>query len=306
MNLNQEVFDIYKYFVIERNRIYKKRFIEFKDRPWTDDKILQDYRFTNIKRTQDRQTLNLLTNITNNNLISYRDKLFFSIIFRTWNKWESFKIIISENPTIDKYLSTSIQEYQSRINNYRSSNPDYKFFTDAFMVSGFLGSNRLDDHNNVIEDSVIRPIYLGNKIIKSGILNQLELCKNDKECYNNLVSISGLSKFLAYQIYIDLTYIKDSPFCEDNLVIAGPGCRAGIDYVSNDNNVDYEQFLKELWNNQDLLFQPYNLNDEFNYEYYYHGSKILSLEDLENSFCEFSKYFTLYSNRRKKIRKYKQ
>lgn len=303
MKINKDILDLYKYFVIERNRIYKRRFIDVQSKPWTEDDILQKYRFTNIKRTNDRETIHLLMNITNNDALSYRDKLFFSIMFRTWNKWDTFKIIIGENPIITRFNNISTSEFESRINSYQSLHPDYKFFTDAFMVSGFLGSINIDDNGNKIENSVLRPIYFGKNIIKSDILDKLELCKNDEECYNILFSIKGLSKFLAYQIYVDFTYIKDSPFCEDNFVIAGPGCKRGIDFVADDIN-NHEKFIIYIRDNQESIFLPYNLKDEFNYNYYYHGKYILSLEDIENSFCEFSKYYKILANQSGKFRLY--
>ena len=85
----------------------------------------------------------------------------------------------------------------------------------------------------------------------------------------------GFADFLAYQVFVDLTYIEDFPFSENEFVIAGPGCKRGMDKLFIDrDDMTYEECL--FW-----------LRDRFD--------KLMSWLDRkghwpENCFCEFSKY----------------
>ena len=55
----QEVYDLYWYFACERQNIFWKK-INGEPAPWTDDKILQEYKFCNSYRVNDRVSQYLL------------------------------------------------------------------------------------------------------------------------------------------------------------------------------------------------------------------------------------------------------
>lgn len=56
------VFDTFWRFVCERREIELKR-INGDPAPWTDDAILQKYRFTNVSRVSDRVSQYLIVNV---------------------------------------------------------------------------------------------------------------------------------------------------------------------------------------------------------------------------------------------------
>ena len=53
MKKRQEVYDLYWYFACERQSIFWKK-INGESAPWTEDKILQEYKFCNSYRVNDR------------------------------------------------------------------------------------------------------------------------------------------------------------------------------------------------------------------------------------------------------------
>lgn len=59
MKKRQEVFDLYWYFACERQNIFWKK-INGDPAPWTHDKILQEYKFCNSYRVNDRVSQYLL------------------------------------------------------------------------------------------------------------------------------------------------------------------------------------------------------------------------------------------------------
>ncbi|MCP5705862.1 putative DNA base hypermodification protein, partial [Klebsiella pneumoniae] len=54
---------------------------------------MRNYKFVNTKRTWDKETKWLLTNITNNDKLSYDNKILNSFLFRVVNKSDTFKEI---------------------------------------------------------------------------------------------------------------------------------------------------------------------------------------------------------------------
>lgn len=60
-----EVYDLYWYFAYERQNIFWKK-LDGKKAPWTDDPILQEYKFCNSYRVNDRVSQYLLKNVIYN------------------------------------------------------------------------------------------------------------------------------------------------------------------------------------------------------------------------------------------------
>lgn len=84
--LNEAVIKEWFYHQRERTSIYYKKEILNLPPYWTDDKILRNYKFVNTKRTWDKETKWLLKNITNNNKLTYENKILNSFLFRVINK----------------------------------------------------------------------------------------------------------------------------------------------------------------------------------------------------------------------------
>lgn len=65
MKKRQKVYDLYWYFACERQNIFLKK-LNGESAPWTDDKILQEYKFCNSYRINDRVSQYLLKNVIYN------------------------------------------------------------------------------------------------------------------------------------------------------------------------------------------------------------------------------------------------
>jgi hypothetical protein len=74
------MFDLFMYFINERQRIYFKK-VRGEERPYTSDKILSKYRFTNVFREQDPGTFIFIDSIKD---LSDELKLRASIIYRVY------------------------------------------------------------------------------------------------------------------------------------------------------------------------------------------------------------------------------
>lgn len=75
----------------ERYTVHLKKDIDKLPGPWTNWDVLQKYRFTNVKREQDKETLYVLKTVLLNDNLTLREKILNTIAFRFWNKHETFE-----------------------------------------------------------------------------------------------------------------------------------------------------------------------------------------------------------------------
>ena len=86
MKKRQEVYDLYWYFACERQNIFWRK-LEGKEPPWTEDEILQEYKFCNSYRVNDRVSQYLLKNVIyNGKTYDNDDTIFRIILFKLFNK----------------------------------------------------------------------------------------------------------------------------------------------------------------------------------------------------------------------------
>ncbi|ATW66806.1 hypothetical protein HYP54_gp127 [Escherichia phage FEC14] len=103
--------------------------------------------------------------------------------------------------------------------------------------------------------------------------------------------IEGLGPFLAYQIWVDFTYIDEYPFSENHFTIAGPGCRAGIDLMFLDKDgMTHEECIFWVRDHQYQLFAQYGYVQEQFWSAEAPEDQCMNVMQLENMFCELSKY----------------
>ena len=315
VEFNKEVLNIWKHWIIERNRIYKRKEIDKLPAPWTEDPILKEFKFTNVKRWQDRESRWLINNIVNNDSLSYEDKIYNCILFRSWNKGNTFEIICGKGITKNALMETPIEVFRKRIEDYTKENPKYVWFTNAFNTGGvkqtwkYRGKHYNFNLKNRVEyddpelNTPLRIIYMIRDCINKDFAGKIKTAKTAEKVFKTLRQIRGCANFLAYQIYVDLTYIKEFPFSEDEFVSAGPGCRRGENFLFKDRGgLSYEKALFYLRDHQDELFQDYNFKEEFSY--LPEKNRRLTVMDIENSMCELSKYCKVLYNTGRPKNKY--
>lgn len=297
--IDHEFLKMYYHYLKERNDVYIRKEVLKNPYPWTNDIIIRDNSFTCIKRWLDRTSKWLINNISNNPYLSYEEKVWRSILFRLYNKIETAKIIgISREDFWD-----NIDVSMDAIDGY-PNDP----YTRAYKV--------------------IRPKYAyrdispaGHDCWKSSLMWYISTLRDKyngnipKELYNNAESaigwikdnIDGVGNFIAYQIFVDLTYIKDYPISEEEFVISGPGCHAGLEFLFSDRDgLKDEELLFWLRNNIDRLFRELDSTYDVSKFFWYlkEDDRKWTVMDLENSHCEFSKYIYVSEGRHKRPRRY--
>lgn len=291
----------------ERTSIYYKKEILNLPPFWTNDEILKKYKFVNTKRRWDRETEWLLKNVIDNDNITYENKILNSFLFRVINKSITLEKILAPfdfpNISLD-FINKAIRDKNTNIS---SENPNYVFFSAAYILGGpkvNFGKFLREKEGAEEKDMIIRMIkfvYYNQEEILKGV----KKASNQLEVFNHLKSFSGIGNFLAYQIFIDFTYIKSFPFTENNFVISGPGCERGINWIfSNRDGMNSEECLFWFTINQHKIAEKFNekwdMDDLFNF--LPKNQRLYTLMDMENSgACEIDKRCrTKFSGKRPK------
>ena len=113
------IFNTYWRYAAERQHIFMKRKsgVPF---PWTDDDILLKYKFTNVYRASDRVSQYLIKEVIYcggfGNRYSPEDTFFRILLFKLFNKIDTWKYLESELGTID-FKSYSYEKYYYLLNN---------------------------------------------------------------------------------------------------------------------------------------------------------------------------------------------
>ena len=290
----EEVYNLYWYFAAERQNIFYKK-LEGKQAPWTEDKILQEYKFCNSYRASDRVSQYLIKNVIyNGKRYSNEDMIFRIILFKIFNKESTWEILLDKlgDITLDKF---SFKDYCNILEEAKENGN--KIYTDAYMScanKAFGYDKKHENHLALIEKMFIKD-KMQNKILEA---------KNMEEAFNIIKNYDLIGNFMAYQLVTDINYSEATDFTEREFTIAGPGSERGIKKCFTDlEGMTKEDIIKWMCDNQEEEFKRLNI------EFKDLGGRPLQYIDCQNLFCELDKYCRqavpeLKSNRSKIKKKY--
>lgn len=311
-------------FIIDRYGIYYAKDVLKLPAPWTKNPILSTYKFTNIFRENDRVSKALIKNVSKNKGLSLEDKVANTFLFRSWNNPYTFEDFGGPWAAEEIYNGLSLKEaVRPTYKTLAEQEPDRKWWSAAYNQGSTKsvwkytdGKFRKGVTEGVEPDIPLRIFHIGPWLHELNIFERIMSAKNQKEVYEIIKEIPSFASFLAYQVFVDLTYIKDFPFSENEFTIAGPGCKRGLSLVFDDaDGMTPEECLFWLRDNMDEMFtgltygdclpegyvwDPKTLfNDRPEYDRY------INVMSLENCFCELSKYIRTYNGTGRPKVKYK-
>jgi hypothetical protein len=115
-------------------------------------------------------------------------------------------------------------------------------------------------------------------------------------------NIPGAGDFIAYQIFVDLTYINEFPISENEFTICGPGCKRGIDYLFDDKDgMSYTECIFWLRDHQEEIFKEIDPNFSFKklFNNLPEEDRFWSVMSIENCMCELQKYINVITGKKK-------
>ena len=113
--------------------------------------------------------------------------------------------------------------------------------------------------------------------------------------------IPSVGNFLAYEIWVDLTYFNffKSFWTDDDFVNIGPGAKWGLELIYNKklNNKEQIEKIYDLYNIQKFYLDEIQKENytwkNICYNKCFSNSPYLSIRNIEHSLCEFRKYLRL-------------
>lgn len=333
--------------IAERYRIHIKKDILALPPPWTTYEPLKNSRFTNVRREHDRESKWLINRISTNNDLSLQEKILNSILFRTWNKSETFALLGGPFKKASLLSEELVGYWRSAVAAYSNRHPLYTWYTNAFNCGGLkaawgfpafdiyectdsaavvkmyqggeyfdlplkkakhylrehphtevreiVGRNKPRVDYPVFEACIpARMYWLVRHVIDMDLPTKLLECTNQKDAFETLKQVRGFSDFLAYQVFVDLTYIPEFPFSENEFTVAGPGCRRGIDLLFKDRDgLSYEEAIFWVRDHQDQFWKTFKIDPVNLFVDIPEKERSLNVMSLENIFCEHSKHTRL-------------
>ena len=248
--------------------------------PWTADPVLQKYKFTNIRRRDDRGSQWVIKHLMQPN--EDRLDLWFTLLVARLVNWpptlqalihagvlpcspEEFDALRFES-VLEALRATGVKVYSGAYMLYPTKNPGInKARTVAKYIIGSVVQNAPHIHNELWREDLEQ----GGSIER--FVAALSAC-------------FGVSTFMAGQVAADLTYHPDSHLsCAADLYSyapIGPGSLRGLNYLHGRAPFaawESRVFTAALQGINNRIANELDLTD-------------LTLHDVQNCMCEYSKY----------------
>lgn len=268
------VFDTYWRFAAERQNIYFRR-LRGEQSPWTADKVLSEYKFTNVYRAADRTSQYLIRNVIYKQKYGIRDTSLRVLLFKIFNKTETWELLENAlgqicEATFDIHKIDAVLE--------RALANKAAIYSAAYiMPSGSKAVRQTRKHRMHLQ--------LLAKMLKDELFERLASAKSMQNAFGLLLSYPSIGPFLAYQFVTDLNYSDHYFFSEMEFVEPGPGARDGLrKCFSSLGDYNEADAIRWVTDRQETEFKVRGLAFE------YLWGRPLQLIDCQNIFCEVDKY----------------
>lgn len=274
-------------FVTERHNIYKAK-RDGNPWPWTEDKILQTYSFTNVFRELDKTTIAIRKRQPPTDVgHDIMDMAFYLIAARWFNRID----VIEDYSWALTRQMWNLHAFEDTMREWRPKGP---WVTGAYIIHTPNGRG-WDKLRGVVED--INEVWLDLDNMRDRWKAQGQLSMEFVS--RDLCRYRDIGPFMAYEIACDLrwSYLYNAP---DIYTWAnpGPGARRGLGWVyfqdpkhtafrSTDRSIAYMKEMLGLWK------QPRN------------GNRKPEMRDVEHSLCEYDKWRRVHAGLGRPRGKYK-
>lgn len=245
------------------------------ERPYTTDPVLDKYKFTNIRRRDDRVTKWIIEHIIKPNE-NRQDLWFILLITRLINWPPTLQRLIDDGILFREAGDFNPQEFSESVERLKGEGK--KVYSGAYMVY----PTKMDPggvKSLAVAKHIIAPVLNIGDEIDYALFRTLPLIS---EFVSELSSSFGISTFMAGQVAADLTYCTQLGSALDLNTYApiGPGSSRGLNYLLNRSpsaGWTQDNFNSELIKVREAVIDELEIDD-------------LTLHDVQNCMCEFSKY----------------
>ncbi len=262
-----EELDRYVYWQEERERIRVNKEVHSMPPPWTEDPILQEFKFCQVFREDDRTTRWFAKHIREP--LKDQDEVFMAtVIFRWFNLIETGRTLIKENLLFDWDRKKAIREITKQP----------KWITGAYIIKT---PNRMDKVTGVAE--CVSHMWRDRKHIVSEIKKNRSLEKS----WELILTYPYMGPFMAYEVVTDLRWTALLNEANDILTWAnaGPGAMRGLNRLTG-RDLGYARRSHD-WNREmNDLYQAVDSRDLWFKDLH----RLYEMREIEGGLCEFDKY----------------
>lgn len=290
-------------FIFERQNTWYKKTVEKLYSPWSEDEILNTYRFCNVYRELDGGTIAISKYLHEKN-ISPEMKLFNIIAYRFFNRRDTIEVLFGGllNPQ-----DFTVKSYEKCFDEEKKKG---SIFSNAYLVSSHPYNPDYRPKDKHVQILLMLDDLKDNL---SKIIKELQSSSPDEGLKIIEKNIKMAGPFLSGQILLDATYAGDIiNYSSNDFLIVGPGAHWGLNILFDKKLTKSEANKKcrylyaiqkesfaNLLKNKNKDWKKINWKNE-----QYCGGEYLSLHDIQNSLCEFRKYWRLKSGEKAKKRYY--
>lgn len=250
------------YCMNERHSIWLKK-DKGEPKPWTNDIIFQQYKFTNVFRQLDKGTVAL-----QEMLKGQKDPILilFNIIWYRYFNWyqhaEELGFVYNYSQ-LENFIKDKAKNCK-------------KIFTGAWMTTGVSFEDKYISYLRAAKEAWDRREMLYYLISTSTTI---------EEACGVLIDLYLVGKFLAYELACDLRFTKLLDKATDTQTFAnlGPGAQRGLKRLG----MPHKNQKEGLASMQNLYKQL--INDHISYQIL-NAPWPFELREVEHSLCEFDKY----------------
>lgn len=268
----EEKLESFFYWVNERHRIYLKKEAGAA-RPWTEDSILNTYKFTNVFRELDRTTVWMRQHFTGpNNKRPAEEILFNCCLFRMFGTME----FAEAHGWVQQWDAARAKALaRERLSKKQ------KVFTGAYIITN---QGLKDPKEQVVADMFLTPVWNARKELAqvAAETNSLEATHKALGKFQGW----GGGGFMAYEVVTDLNHTAVLPEASDRFTWAnaGPGAKRGLNRLYgrplnyNSKNQNWNGEMQALLQQSAQRLKAHVPKHDFD------------MRSIEHSLCEWDKY----------------
>lgn len=252
--------ELYQHMVRERHQIWlaRQNGVAY---PWTSDPVLANRKFTNMFRVLDPGS-QFVFDLHEDNPLDTLARLVFYRLTNLPASWYEMRAVLGRYPVSKDFVAHP--EVIAGILQTRRGE-GHRVFSGAYIIVPEPGTA-----NDKVEGAVrVTQNFLGNYALA------FVTAATQAERFVALRSTPGLGKFLSMQILTDWTYLQEEQ-PDLSFVIAGPGAIRGASLLNS--AMKPEEVIREFasaWADHPTVRL---------------AERGLTAMDVQNTFCEFSKY----------------
>lgn len=238
-----------------------------KPQPWTSDPILQQYRFCNAFREDDKVTRWIHLNWVKPNSED-RDLWFAMVVARNVNLPATLGALGYPVPWDSRWFLSVLEQLKSS---------GTTIYNNAYMIRA--SANKGLSKAKYLVDEVFTPLWEKREVLRPKVVDTLE------GFHTRLQGCFGLGSFMAAQVIADAKHVGMLRHTADwwEFAASGPGSRRGLNRVLGravDSTWDERHWRDELGKLRSLLVHAFVEG----------GLPWCDAQNTQNQLCEFDKY----------------